>query len=323
MQTLQIEVSDPKVVALSLAERQEWQERCVIIRENFVTRNLATSAIMQQASEILKKKLWREDYESEDHFLRSTFNIEEKFLRKVFRANRDYLYLVNSTEDPEEQLTLKLLKESSFRELRRLASEEYETMRIGNESSEDHRVRLDKHEAESQVAIKTLWDWIYPKIKAYKLESRTGLFPGGGFTISKGDIISATAVLQNLLAQDFIIQNCVTQNSKIELDGRDIYIDEMVNASEEANADPIEVMEALSRLGVAEILNEKLLRQREHIRSSLEQVYFWDKYEGTCSIINGRLVIKNQLYTYDMINELSDLINEDIVLSVRRVKRDL
>ncbi len=84
-----------------------------------------------------------------------------------------------------------------------------------------------------------------------------------------------------------------------------------------------EVIDALTELGISEALTEKLKRERNHIRDSLEKRYDYDKIEGTLMFVNNRLVIQNQYGLIDLASEWNDVLNKETIVTIRRVKRDI
>lgn len=59
------------------------------------------------------------------------------------------------------------------------------------------------------------------------------------------------------------------------------------------------------------------------ISNKIQKDYVWDKYYGILKIKKGRLILESNNVVFDLIEELSDLLDTDTLISVRRINRDI
>lgn len=305
---VKVEIKPEVIPPLSEPEQREFQNRCQIIAESVNQRNKATSVIVAQVDFILQKSLWRGEYNSEEEFIRAVLNLEKASCMRYIKAHRMFLYLSQRTDDAEEIATLSMMRENAYRELRRIATGGEKLLKSGAETNEDFQKRLEDKEASDLESVFELWSWMYPKIKFHKIETRTGLLPGGnGFSVTEGDIIASAKVLHDI-SQGM-------EESRIEVDGKHLSMQEI----EEAGGDVApEVLDALATLAVSTNLTENLQRHRQHIRDSYEKQYVWDKFEGTFEYENGKFIIKTPLTKIDFLREIADLMGKEAAISIRR-----
>ncbi|MCY7363163.1 MAG: hypothetical protein LH629_14020 [Ignavibacteria bacterium] len=263
--------------------------------------------------------LWRENYLSEEDYVKTELNIEMSSFWRNVKNNKNYLHLIANTEDINEQITLTRMRDAAYRELRRIATTNESLLRQGNESEETYQTRLRIKDQSDAESVEQLWQGIYPKIVKFKEQSQTGIYPNGGYSVTAKDITETCAILlkvmeiPKLLNQGFL----PSQIPIGSLEGRDISLQETMDAN---NDYAMEVIEAVQQLGVSESLSEKLFRQSSHIKESLEKKYDYDKYEGRLIYEDGVLQIVNAYHKYNLLQEWSDLLGRETQISVRRQK---
>lgn len=308
--------------SLSKNEKEEFGSLLRKIKDAINDRNLATSRLITYVSEVLRKKLWVDDYESENEFIKSILHMHYVSYSRFAKANRIYLYLRSVANNEEEKLVLSLMKESTYRELRRIATNGNKPIMIKGETEEQYRNRIYQEEQEDLKLIRDLWSKIYPHIRNAKIDNNKVL-PTGGFYISENDILIASQILQKTL--DAL--NKATNGADLstisvgEIGGRDISLEDIVNMADEYSP---EVIDAINRLGISEAITEKLKRQNQHIKDKLNKAYTFDRYSGVLFLKNGRLCIDTQIGVIDLAQEVGDLIDnkQHTVISIRRMKRD-
>lgn len=301
-------------IILSPPEKEELNFHLNEISKLIEERNRATGKIVTHISEILSKKLWKEDYNSPEHFIKTVLNLEKSSFERFAKANRMYLYLVQQTDDKDEQTTLSMMNESAYRELRRIATGGFKILKKGGETDEDYQMRLYEKEYEDNVLIHNLWKNIYPNIRFSKSP-----LPNGGINITANDILISCNIIQSTMEALQLVSDGeeASQVSIGSLNGSDIALSDVIEASGDHS---VEVIESLNKLKINEALIEKLNRQKQHIRDKLEQSFVFDKYEGILRIKNGKLFIENDNYIYDLSLEFADLIKNEVFTSIS-VKR--
>lgn len=309
---IQAEIKPELIESLTEVERSEFQKCCDVIAENIRIGNKATAKILDELENILRKKLWREDFSSEKEFIHSTLGIEVSSAHRKIKDRKTYLYLVSKAEDDEEVESLSYMNDFAFREIRRIATDNENVLQRSNETEEEYYERFEAKQLDDFEAIENLWKWIYPKVKFHRYESQKGILTNGGVKVTSGDILESSKVLQDLLHSP--------ETAKIELENRDITISEIEEASAGASN---EVINALATLAVSENLREKLQRQKQHIRDSLEKTYDYDEYEGVFEYKNGNLIIKTPYAEIDIIKQVSKLIGKQGKITIRTLVRDL
>lgn len=295
---------------LSTFEKEELNFHLSEIGKLVEERNRATGKIVTHVSEILNKKLWKEDYNSPEHFIKTILNLEKSSFERFAKANRMYLYLVQQTDDKDEQTTLSMMSESTYRELRRIATGGFKVLRKGGETDEDYQMRLYEKEYEDNVLIHNLWKNIYPNLRFSKPP-----LPNGGINITANDILISCNIIQNTMHALQLVSNGEEGNqvSIATLNGSDIAVNDLLEASGDHS---IEVIESLNKLQINEALIEKLNRQKQHIKDKLEQSFVFDKYEGILRIKDGKLFIENNNSLYDLSLEFADLIKDEVFTSI-------
>lgn len=302
---------------LSKEEQEAFNERFNKMREAIHLGQVALKDLVENVVYILDHKLWRGQYASEEEFIKTELNIEKSSFERKAKGVRNYVYLLASTDDPDEQETLTRMTPSAYRELRQLATDNSHVLKKGGESDESYKSRLQEKEATDAELIADLWKEIYPRVVRFKRESETGVYPTGGYSITAKDITETARVI----AQTINIPRQIEEGrspSEIavgSLEGRDISLEEVIEKGGDYTSD---VISAVVDLGVSEALTEKLSRQREHIKESLEKKYVYDKYIGTLVLKYNRLIIENEYGDHDLLSEFSDMIDQETVISIRR-----
>ncbi len=149
---------------LSVEEIEEFNKRCFSIQEGIKIGQDALKEVVSNAIYILDNGLWKEYYSSEEEFIKTELNIEKSSFERKAKGIRNYIHLLASTDDPDEQITLTRMTPFAYRELRQIATDNKHVLKKGGESDEDYKARLTIKDEEDAAIIKDLWKEIYPRI---------------------------------------------------------------------------------------------------------------------------------------------------------------
>lgn len=312
-----------KYSALTEEERQEFEYHSFQIEAGIKKGQEARNQVVTHILNVISRNppLWREKYSSEEEYIKTELNIEVSSFWRLVKANKNYLFLLDNAKDQEEQITLSRMRESAYRELRQIATDNKSLLKRKGETDEEFQLKLQEKESIDNQLVQDLWNNIYPKIKKFKLESNTGLYPQGGFAISARDITETSAVLQNILnIPKQIEQGIPLENISVgSFNGEEISFSEVIESTDNT----AEVIDYISSLEVSEHLNEKLKRQNQHIRDSLEKKYEYDRFDGILIYEDGRLKIENESGKYDLLENWGDLLGKETSVSIRRLIRTI
>lgn len=312
-----------KEAPLSKEEREQFEYYSTQIQQCVRRGREARTEMIEYVLSILNSDppLWREHYASKEDYIRTELNIEKSSFDRMKKDNRNFLYLVGNTDDPDEQITLNRMSDYSYRELRNLAINNEPILKKGGETDEEYRERLEIKDREDVVLIQDLWNQIYPRIVRFKRESNTGIYPNGGYAVTAGDIRGTCLVLQQVMEVPRQLNEGVDPKdiAVSNLEGRGISLQDVMDTGGEYAT---EVIDAVTQLGISEALIENKMRQNVHIRDNLEKRYSYDQYEGKLIYEDGTLKIVNKHNVYDLLREWSDLLGRDTSISVRRTLKD-
>jgi hypothetical protein len=315
--TQAIEIKEIK--PLSEAEREEFEFHQRETQLGITKGQEARNQVFSHVLAVLEKNLWRENYQSEEEYVKTELNIEMSYFWRSVKNNRNYLHLLATTEDEDEKITLVRMRDAAYRELRRFAVKNEPLLKKGGEADEDYKARLENQQAEDSQLVEDLWKELYPRIAKFKKESNTGVYPTGGYSITAKDIEETCEVLKTIYEIPKLLSQGLspTDIPVSTIEGEQISLQEVIDDSGEQT---ISAIEALAELGVKERLTEKMHRQYDNIAASLEKKYIFDRYVGKLVYKGGSLIIENEYGDHDLARELSDLFGQDTVISVRREK---
>lgn len=213
-----------KLIPLTAEEKKQYKFYFRKITDSIKKKNKATSELVTYVNEFLNKKLWRENYNSPDDFIQDVLKIDESYYYRYAKANRMYLYLNERAKDNCEKITLGLISETVYREIRLCATDRINNMTLKGETYEERKERLKLAETEQLELIKDFWDKIYPYLKKVK-QNQNKILPSDGFMITYIDVRNAasqlseflTGYLEEATTKDEEIIKLEKQKNKIDL----------------------------------------------------------------------------------------------------------
>lgn len=310
-----------KIEILTTSQREEFKFHSEQIKKAITLGQEAKNELVSHMLSVISASppLWIEHYSSEEEYIKTELNIEVSSFSRLAKANKSYLYLIGNTEDKDEQISLARMRENAYRELRQIATDNKPILKIKGEDDNHYRERVLEKEKNDLKEIQNLWFEIYPKIKHFKERSGTGAYTNGGYSITAKDITETCLIVQKIFEIPKLLNEGIlpSEISVGSIGGEDLSLQEIIDKS---SSNFVQILDVVTQLGVSESLSEKLHRQQNHIRESLEKKYIYDSYNGTLNYENGKLFIENQYGKFDLINEWSDLLSKETVISIRRSK---
>ncbi len=168
---------------LSPEEKEEYKYHSLQIEKSIHRGQEAKRELISHVLHIIDNGLWREDYSSEEEYVKTELNMENlSSFRREAKNNRNYLHLLANAEDKDEEISLTRMRGLAYRQLRKLATDGKPVLKRGGESEEEYKKRLDEKETQDSEMVLELWKEVYPRIVRFKESSNTGHYPNGSAT---------------------------------------------------------------------------------------------------------------------------------------------